>query len=410
MAAHRARGRRRGDGMTAPTVPSHPGLKDGPVYLDYNATTPVDPRVVEAMLLYLATEFGNPGSGHAYAGRPRTALAEARAQVATLIGADPDEIVFAGGGSEADTLALFGTVLARLAAGSESGPMQVIIQATEHPAVLEACHALDRRHGVHITVLPVDRDGMVDPADLADVIGDRTVLVSVMTANNETGVIQPIRELADIAHAHGALLHTDAPQAADKIALDVRDLGVDLLTVAGHKLYAPKGVGALYVRRGVNLEPVIPGGGQERGLRAGTENVAAAVALGAAAQLAAADLAIGGAARMAGLRDELHHHLARLLPGRIHLNGHPTRRLPNTLNISIDGTRGDALLAAASGIAAATGSACHTGDPTPSPVLTAMGYSPERALAALRLSLGRWSTSAEIQAAAEHIAKAAGSA
>jgi cysteine desulfurase len=392
-----ARGHR-GSRMNAP----HPGLAGGPIYLDYNATTPVDPRVVEVMLPYLAVHFGNPSSGHPYRTQPRAALAAARAQVAALIGAAPAEVVFTGSGSEADLLAVRG---AALAAGRPHP--HVITQATEHPAVLEACRALHRLHGVRVTVLPVDGAGLVDPATLAAALDADTVLVSVMAANNETGALQPIPELAELAHRHGALLHCDAAQAAAKIPLDVTALGADLLTVVGHKMYAPKGIAALYVRDGVPLEPVIYGGGQERGLRAGTENVALAVALGAAAQLSADDLATGTLTRIAALRDDLHHQLATALPGRVHRNGPAQRRLPNTLNVSIDGVPGHELLAAVPEIAASTGSACHSGTRQPSPVLTAMGQPAERALAALRLSLGRWSTPDEINRAAGLLAAAA---
>jgi cysteine desulfurase len=377
-------------------IPAHPGLAGGPVYLDYNATTPVDPRVVEGMRPYLADWFGNPSSGHAYATEPKAALARARAQVAALIGAAAGEIVFTGSGSEADNLALRGAVLA-----ARTDRSHVITQVSEHPAVLETCRALERFHGAEVTHLPVDRDGLVGPAALAAALTDRTALVSVMAANNETGVLQPIAELARLAHASGALFHCDAAQAVGKVPLDVDELGVDLLTVVGHKMYAPKGVAALYVRAGVALEPLIYGGGQEGGLRAGTENVALAVALGAAAQLAAEDLTGGAHHRVAALRDDLHARLDKALPGRVRLNGPTGARLPNTLNISIDGIRGHELLAAVPNLAASTGSACHSGDHRPSPVLTAMGLADDRGLSALRLSLGRWTTVGDIDRAVE---------
>ncbi|MFI6408653.1 cysteine desulfurase family protein [Streptomyces sp. NPDC050548] len=383
-------------------IPAHPGLRGGPVYLDYNATTPVDPRVVDAMLPQLGQYFGNPSSDHSYGDQPRHALDQARAQVAALIGARPDEIVFTGSGSEADNLALRGTVLTATA-----DRPHVITQVTEHPAVLATCRALEQFHGAEVTYLSVDHDGLVDPAALASALTEHTVLVSVMAANNETGVLQPIAELARITRAHGTLFHCDAAQAAGKIPLDVGELGVDLLTVVGHKMYAPKGIAALYVRQGVALEPLVYGGGQERGLRAGTENVALAVALGTAAELAAEELADGTPARMAALRDGLHRRLADALPGRVHLNGPDTGRLPNTLNASIDGTLGHELLATAPGLAASTGSACHSGTHTPSPVLTAMGLDAGRALGALRLSLGRWSTPEDIETAATALLKAA---
>ncbi|QLJ06404.1 cysteine desulfurase [Streptomyces sp. NEAU-sy36] len=383
-------------------LPPHPGLADGPVYLDYNATTPVDPRVAEAMLPHLTDFFGNPSSGHPHAVEPRRALAAARGQVAALIGAEPGEIVFTGSGSEADLLALRGAVLT----SGRSRP-HVITQATEHPAVLETCRALQRLHGTRVTVLPVDGDGLVGPEALAAALDEDTVLVSVMAANNETGALQPIGDLAALAHDRGALFHCDAAQAAGKIPLAVGALGVDLLTMVGHKMYAPKGAAALYVREGVRLEPVVYGGGQERGLRAGTENVALAVALGTAAQIAAVELCDGTPARVAALRDGLQRRLTDGLPGRVRLNGPARSRLPNTLNVSIDGALGHELLAAAPQIAASTGSACHSGDHTPSPVLTAMGLDPARALGALRLSLGRWTTPGDIETAAAALIRAA---
>ncbi|MFE5402703.1 cysteine desulfurase family protein [Streptomyces sp. NPDC056580] len=386
-----------GGGLT-----THPGLAGGPVYLDHNATTPVDPRVAQAMTPYLTDFFGNPSSGHSYADPPRRALAEARDRVAGVIGAAPGEIVFTASGSEADLLALRGAVLA-----SGRPRPHVITQATEHPAVLETCRALARLHGTRVTVLPVGREGLVEPADLAAALTEDTVLVSVMAANNETGALQPVAELTGLAHASGALFHCDAAQAAGKVPLDVRALGVDLLTVVGHKMYAPKGTAALYVRDGVRLEPVVYGGGQERGLRAGTENVALAVALGAAALLAAAELADGSPARVAALRDDLHRRLAEGLPGRVHLNGPGRQRLPNTLNVSVDGVLGHELLGAAGRIAASTGSACHSGIHTPSPVLTAMGLDPARALGAVRLSLGRWTGPDDIETAATDLVRAA---
>jgi cysteine desulfurase len=375
-------------------------LVGGPIYLDYNATTPTDPRVVEAMLPYLSTHFGNPSSIHAYAHRPREAVATARARVAHLIGAEPDEIVFTGTGSEADWLAIRGVVLARRDRGDH-----LITQRTEHPAVLKACRALERFHGFAVTELDVDATGLVDPAALEAAITARTILVTIMHANSETGTVQPIRRLAEIAHSRQVAFHTDAAQSVGKIPARVDRLGVDLMTLVGHKIYAPKGIGALYVRRGMQLEPVSYGGGQEKGLRAGTESVAHIVGLGEACRL----LDESGdtiATQMRGLRDLLHQRLDELLPGRVHLNGHPTDRLPNTLNVSIDGIEGDRLLAAAPQLAASTGSACHAGSTDPSAVLLAMGHGPQRAQAALRLTLGRWSTQAEVATAAEAIASA----
>jgi cysteine desulfurase len=372
-----------------------------PVYLDYNATTPIDPRVAQAVQPYLTVHFGNPSSAHTYAAAPAEALHIARQQVANLIGADPEGIVFTGSGSEANNLAIRGAVLA-----STTDRPHVITQATEHPAVLATCAALQRLHGVQVTVLPVDRHGLVGPRDLATAITPHTVLVSIMLANNETGTIQPVADLARIAHERGVPLHTDAAQAVGKIPVDIAALGVDLLTVVGHKMYAPKGIAALYVRPGLTLEPVVYGGGQEHGLRSGTENVALAVALGGAADLARADLDSDGPSRVVALRDRLHDRLADEL-GRVWVNGHPDRRLPNTLNLSIIGVPGDALLAATPELAASTGSACHAGTTDPSPVLSAMGIHRDGALSAVRLSLGRWTTGPDIDRAAEVLITAA---
>lgn len=383
----------------------HPGLPPRPIYLDYNATTPVDPRVLDALVPVLREAFGNPSSTHAFGETPRRALATARERVAALIGSRAEEVVLTGSGSEADALAIRGAVLA--AAGARPGPAHVVTQVTEHPAVLSAVAELRDRHGAAVTVLPVDATGTVDPGDVEAAITDRTVLVSVMHANNEIGTIQPIEEIAAVCRARGVLLHSDAAQSVGKVPVDVGALGVDLLTVVGHKMYAPKGVAALYVRGGVRLHPVIGGGGQEGGRRAGTENVAYAVALGVAADLAAAALADGEAERVAALRDRLAARLGALLPGRVHLHGHPSRRLPNTLNLHIDATVGHELLARTPDVAASTGSACHAGLHEASAVQRAIGLDVDSALATLRLSLGRWSTAADVDDAAELLARAA---
>lgn len=377
----------------------HPALQNGPIYLDYNATTPIDPRVVEAMLPYLAIHFGNPSSAHHYGHAAHEAVTEARAQVAQLLGCAADEIVFTGGGSESDNLAIRGVALASWQRGKH-----IITQVTEHPAVLNTCRALERLHGVRVTYLPVDEYGRVSPAQVEAAITHDTMLISIMHANNETGTLQSIAEIARIARKHGVLVHTDAAQSVGKLPVRVDELGVDLLTVAGHKLYAPKGIGALYIRRGQALESVIYGGGQEAGLRAGTENVASMVALGTACYLAYGQLP-ESQYRLQRLRDVLQQRLETLLPGRIHLNGHPGERLPNTLNISIDGIVGEKLLAAIPEIASSTGSACHEGSTDPSPVLTAMGQARERALGALRLTLGRWTTEEDIERAAQLLAE-----
>ena len=399
--------------MTASSQPESPAaaadpMTGRPIYLDYNATTPVDPRVLDALKPYLGQHFGNPSSTHHYGTAPKAALARARAQVAALIGAAADEIVFTGSGSEADSLAIRGAVLHSMTGDSrrwDHARPHLVTQITEHPGVLQACRSLQRLHQVDVTYLPVDSDGILAPEVLAAAMTEHTVLVTVMHANNETGVLQPVTELASTAHAFGASFHTDAAQTVGKIPVHVDDLGVDLLTLVGHKMYAPKGIAALYRRDQLPLEPLVPGGGQEHGLRAGTENVALAVALGTAADLAQHDLDTGQPAHLAALRDRLHHELRRRLPGRVHLNGHPDRRLPHTLNISIDGISSDALLAGLPELAASTGSACHSADLEPSPVLQAMGTDPSRALGALRLSLGRWTTAHEVDRAAQLLAQ-----
>ncbi len=378
----------------------HPGLEHGPIYLDYNGTTPVDPRVVDAMLPYLTIHFGNPSNTHFYAHKPHAAIQTAREQVANLIGCAPAEIIFTAGGSESDALAIRGVALSRQERGKH-----LITQVTEHPAVLATCRQLARLHGFRVTELPVDASGRVRPADVEAAIDKQTTLVSIMAANNETGTLQAVAEIAAIAHRHGVLMHTDAAQAVGKIPTEVATFGVDLLTIAGHKLYAPKGVGALYVRQGVQLEPVITGGGQEHGLRAGTENVAAIVALGTACELARQHLPTEQP-RLAVLRDLLYQRLTEALPGVVSLNGHPGERLPNTLNVSIEGVIGEEVLATIPQIAAATGSACHAGETEPSAVLLAMGIERARAKGALRLTLGRWSTEKEVEQAARLLIQA----
>ncbi|HEY1348886.1 MAG TPA: cysteine desulfurase family protein [Ktedonobacteraceae bacterium] len=381
----------------------HPGLVDGPIYLDYNATTPVDPQVVMAMLPYLQMHFGNPSSRHAYGRAAHEAMAQARRQVSDLLACAPEEILFSGGGSESDNLAIRGVALGRRKRGRH-----LVTQATEHPAVLNACDALRRLHGFEISVLPVDADGQVRLADLEAALREDTQLVSIMHANNETGTLQPLVAIAEIVHRRGALLHSDAAQTVGKLPVHPRELGVDLLTLAGHKLYAPKGIGALYVRQELRpwLEPVIYGGGQEGGQRAGTESIASIVALGKACELAAADLPLA-VQELRELRDYLHSLLTRALPGRVHLNGHPVERLPNTLNVSIAGSMGEDLLAAIPALACSTGSACHEGHNEPSPVLSAMNVPRTRALAAVRLSVGRWTSRAGLEQAAELLSAAA---
>ena len=366
-------------------------MKD-PVYLDYNATTPVDPRVVEAMQPYLKQHWGNPSSDHVYGRAAKAAVETARAQVAALIGAQPGEIVFTGSATEANNLALWGAARERL----PSGRKQIVTSSIEHPSVLQPLRHM-AAHGWSVTELPVDATGRVASALTGRYLAVDVALISVMLANNETGSIQPIREIADLAHARGALMHVDAAQAAGKLPIDVDGLGADLLTLAGHKVYAPKGVGALYVREGTPLAPIMQGAGQECGLRPGTENVPHITALGAAARLAREGV-VEEVARLRALRDELHGLLQAAIPGLV-LNGHEKERLPNTLNLSFPGVMGWQLLESTHTVAASTGSACHTGDHAMSGVLAAMGCDAERAAGAVRLSLGRFTTAEEIDQA-----------
>ncbi|MDA8127411.1 MAG: cysteine desulfurase family protein [Betaproteobacteria bacterium] len=364
------------------------------VYLDCNATTPVDPRVVDAMLPYLHTHYGNPSSDHAHGRAAKAAVDRARAEVAALIGAQPEDIVFTGCATEANNLALLGAARA----ARSHGRTVLVTSAIEHPSVLQPLRHL-AREGWSVAELPVDTAGRVQASHAARLVTPEVALVSVMLANNETGSLQPVRAMADLAHAAGALMHVDAAQAVGKVAVDVDALGADLLTLAGHKFYAPKGVGALYVRSVVVLESLQYGAGHERGLRPGTENVPHIAALGEAARLARTALD-QDAARMTSLRDRLHARLAAAIPD-LRLNGHPAERLPNTLNVSFPRVAGWQLLAAAPGVAASTGSACHAGEHAVSGVLAAMGLSREAAAGAVRLSLGRFTSEAEIDGAAE---------
>jgi cysteine desulfurase len=365
-----------------------------PIYLDYNATTPIAPLVLDAMLPFLQQHFGNPSSSHAYGAAAHEAVERARRQVASLIGGAPDEIVFTGAGSEANNLAIKGVAFARRAHGDH-----IITSIVEHPAVLETCRYLVTRLGYRVTVLPVDGHGLVDPGDVAHAVEPGTVLITIMHANNEVGTLQPISQIARIARDRGVAFHTDAAQSVGKVDANVDALGVDLLTVVGHKLYAPKGIGALFVRTGTILDSLVHGAGHESGRRAGTENVPYMVALGAACELAGQRLAGGDADRMRALRDRLHQRLRDALPG-LALNGHPERRLPNTLNVSFSGLDGEELLARTPAIAASTGSACHAGRTEPSGVLLAMGIDRDRALGAVRLSLGHPTTADDVDAAA----------
>jgi cysteine desulfurase len=371
-----------------------------PIYLDYNATTPVDPAVVEAMLPYLKAHFGNPSSTHLYGKRTHDAVEQARSQVAELLGAQPDEIVFTSGGSEANNQALLGPSFVKLRGlfGRWGRDVHVITSAVEHPATLKPCEFL-KRLGCRVTIVPVDRHGCVDPDAVRRAIDRRTAIISIMHANNEVGALQPIRAIAKLARERGILMHTDAAQSVGKLPIDVQDLGVDLLSVAGHKLYAPKGVGVLYVRRGIQLEPLIHGAGHEQGRRAGTENVPYLIGLGTACVVAQQSLP-KGTERLRQLRDRIWDRLRDGLGERVVLNGHPTERLPNTLNVNFVGHIGAELLEKVPEIAASTGSACHEGSITLSPVLCAMGVPPELGRGAVRLSVGRFTTDGEVDRAA----------
>ena len=359
------------------------------IYLDHNASTPIDPAVAAAMMPFLQDHYGNPSSGHWAATTAKTALETARGQVAALLGCHNDEIVFTSGGSEANNLALKGVFFALRDKGDH-----IITTRIEHPATIEPCRFLERL-SARVTYLPVDGTGRVDPDDLHRAITPHTILVTIMHANNEVGTIQPIEDCARIAHEHGVLFHTDAAQSVGKVLTGVNELGVDLLSIAGHKLYAPKDIGALFVRRGVSLEPLIHGAGHEGGRRAGTESALLAVGLGQACELAR-DLTPMD--RVHTLRDHFWQELRDHFKDRVVLNGHPTHRLPNTLNVSFVGRIGAEILKRLDGVAASTGSACHSGRIELSPVLEAMDITPEVGMGAVRFSLGRATTRDEIDA------------
>jgi cysteine desulfurase len=359
------------------------------IYLDFNASTPIAPEAVEAMRPFLADHYGNPSSLH-WAGAPaKDAVERARGQVAGLLGCDPTEVVFTSGGSESNNHAIQGIFFANRDRGDH-----IVTTAVEHPAVLEPCRFLKRTLGARVTILPVDRYGRVDPDDVRKAMTPKTILVTVMHANNEVGTIEPIAEIAAASREAGVVFHTDAAQTVGKIPTDVEELGVDLLSVAGHKVYAPKGVGALFLREGTRIEPFVHGAGHEAGRRAGTENVLLAVALGAACAAAREWVGMAGV-RM--LRDRFWEGLREIFGDRVTINGHPSERLPNTLNVNFVGRAGAEILAALPGVAASTGSACHAGSVTLSPVLSAMGVPPEEGMGAVRFSLGRTTTREELE-------------
>jgi len=361
------------------------------IYLDHNATTPVAPEVLDAMLPFLRDQYGNPSSDHPYGRRAAAAVAEARAQVAALIGADPDEIIFTSGGTESNNLAIRGT-----ASVADPNRRRIVTTVVEHPATAAPLAHLGAA-GWTITALPVTSAGTVDTAVAAAELGSDVALVTMMLAQNETGAILPVAAVAAAARGVGAVVHSDAAQAIGKVEVNVDALGVDLLSIAGHKCYAPKGVGALYRRAGTPLGPVLLGAGQERGVRPGTENVASIVALGAACQLAGGRLA-AETERLACLRHTLWQLLNAAIPGMVRHT--PADSLPNTLMVSFPNVLGRAVLAASPGLAASTGSACHAGQDTPAATLLAMGSTPEVALGAVRLSLGRSTTASDISTVA----------
>jgi cysteine desulfurase len=358
------------------------------IYLDYNASTPINPEVAEAMRPFLSQHFGNPSSLH-WAGIPaKEAVEHARNQVADLLQCHPSEIVFTSGGSESNNHAIKGVFFALKEKGNH-----IITTQIEHPAVINPCRFLERL-GAEVTYIGVDQYGRVDPGEIGKAVTKKTILITVMHANNEVGTIQPIKEISDLAKKRGILFHTDAAQSVGKIETRVDELGVDLLSVAGHKIYAPKGVGALYIREGTRIEPFVHGASHESGRRAGTENVLLIVGLGKACEVAKRYLQNDN---VRNLRDRFWKLLQDNFGKKVVLNGHPVHRLPNTLNVSFVGKAGGEILSRLDGVAASTGAACHSGSVELSPVLKAMGISPELGMGAIRFSLGRTTTIQELE-------------
>jgi cysteine desulfurase len=363
-------------------------------FLDFNATTPVDPDVLSAMLPYFSDEAGNASSTHAWGRRASEAIEDARAQVADAIGASPGSLIFTSGATESDNLALVG--LWRAESMNPRPRRRMITIATEHKAILEVVTGELAPSGADIVILGVDSNGAIDLAELRDALRTPTLLVSAMAANNETGVLMPLRAIADLAHEAGALVHSDAAQVVGKAAFDVRDLDIDLASFSAHKMYGPKGIGGLYLAGDVRLEPILRGGGHERGLRSGTSNTPSIVGFGLAARLAKERMR-ADADRMQALRDQLWEQISSLIAGS-RRNGPTVRVLPNTLNVCLPGVDADDLLAATPLLGAATGSACASGSPEPSHVLLAMGLSYDEARSSLRFSLGRTTDAADIDA------------
>lgn len=367
------------------------------IYLDYNATTPVDAAVLDAMLPYLRGEFGNPSSAHGLGSHAHDAVEAARAEVAALIGAAPDEIIFTSGGTEASNIAIRGAV--RI----DDARRDVVTSTIEHPAT-EACCVYLEADKHKVTRVPAQTNGLVDPARVAAAIDGKTALVTIIHAQNEIGTIQPIADIAAAARRGGTLVHVDAAQSVGKVAVNVEELGADLLSIAGHKLYAPKGVGVLYIRRGISLPPLLLGAGQERGRRPGTENVPYIVGLGEACRIADTMLE-RESKRLSALAGDLFAALKREIPGIV-LVGHPTRRLPNTLNVLFPNASSRKILEKCSRVMASTGSACHADSEEPSAILTALGIAHDHALGAVRLSLGRGTTKEDVADAGADLAAA----
>jgi cysteine desulfurase len=372
--------------------------KHGPVYLDYNATTPIDSAVIEAMMPFLTPEFGNPSSGHVYGAKPRDAVEKARMQVADFLGTQPENIVFTSGGTESNN-----TVLLGVARGHRSRGKHIITTVIEHPSVLEACSALET-DGYEITRLPVDNVGCVDPEQIENAIRPDTILISIMHANNETGTVQPVEEITRIAGAHGVPVHTDAAQSAGKIPVSVDTLGIDFLSLAGHKLYAPKGTGVLFVRGNISLPRFMYGGSQEKGFRAGTENVPGIVGLGEACRIAEENLD-HIFEKTAETRDLLYDMISQHCD--VVVNGDPVHRLPNTLNLSFRGVTSNRMIElTADSVAVSAGSACHASEVSLSPVIRAIGTDPSYAPGTIRFSTGKHTTPDDIKRAAHAVIRA----
>jgi cysteine desulfurase len=372
-----------------------------PIYLDYNATTPIDPQVAEAMLPYIHEHFGNPSSSHSYGATARKAVDQARTQLAEMLRCSADEVIFTSGGTESNNYAIKGVAGAYRNKGNH-----IITSAVEHPAVIEVCRYLEGQ-GCRVTYLSVDEFGLVDPRQVEEAITPQTILITIMHANNEVGTIEPIEEITEIAHHYGVLVHADCAQSVGKIPVQVDALGVDLLSIAGHKLYAPKGIGALYIRAGVKLEKLIHGANHEMNWRAGTENVVEIVGLGQACELIDQNLAMYHD-HMLKMRDRLEAGLKRSFPD-LRINGHPKKRLPNTSSVSFKGLEANTILSELEAVAASAGAACHSDQVEVSSVLEAMQVPLEYAMGTIRLSVGRYTTTEEIDQAVDEITRVANS-